>query len=392
MAYLAVVGSHSVNGVAALHTELLQQDLLKDFHEMWPERFNNKTNGVTPRRWLLAANPHLADAISHRIGEGWMKDLGELRKLEPFAEDKDFRVGVRRIKQHNKDDLAKFVQKELGIVIDPSSMFDVQVKRLHEYKRQLLNVLHIVYLYLKLKKDPHLALVPRTFIFAGKAAPAYFVAKTIIRLINAVGEVVNGDPQVNHLLKVAFLPNYRVSLAERIFPASDLSEQISTAGKEASGTGNMKFALNGALTIGTLDGANVEIRDEVGAENFFLFGLTAQEVLPLRSAGYRPRDHYEAVPELREVLDLIDSGFFSPDTPELFRGLIQSLLEHDEYFLLADFAAYVRCQEAVSAAYLQPDEWTRKTILNVARMGQFSSDRTIREYARDIWTALSVPW
>jgi starch phosphorylase len=249
-----------------------------------------------------------------------------------------------------------------------------------------------VYLYLKLKKDPHLALVPRTFIFAGKAAPAYFVAKTIIRLINAVAEVVNGDPQVNHLLKVVFLPNYRVSLAERIFPASDLSEQISTAGKEASGTGNMKFALNGALTIGTLDGANVEIRDEVGPENFFLFGLTAQEVQALRRAGYRPRDHYESVPELREVIDLIDSGFFSPETPELFRGLMASLLDHDEYFLLADFLPYVRCQERVSEAYLQPDEWTRKTVLNVARMGQFSSDRTIREYARDIWTAPSVPW
>jgi starch phosphorylase len=392
MAYLAVVGSHSVNGVAALHTQLLQQDLLKDFHEMWPERFNNKTNGVTPRRWLLAANPHLSDAITHRIGEGWMKDLSELRKLEPFAEDKDFRAGVRRIKQNNKDEFAKFVHKETGVSIEPSSMFDVQVKRLHEYKRQLLKVLHIVYLYLKLKKDPHLALVPRTFIFAGKAAPAYFVAKTIIRLINAVAEVVNGDPQVNHLLKVVFLPNYRVSLAERIFPASDLSEQISTAGKEASGTGNMKFALNGALTIGTLDGANVEIRDEVGPENFFLFGLTAQEVQALRRAGYRPRDHYESVPELREVIDLIDSGFFSPETPELFRGLMASLLDHDEYFLLADFLPYVRCQERVSEAYLQPDEWTRKTVLNVARMGQFSSDRTIREYARDIWTAPSVPW
>ncbi|HXN83870.1 MAG TPA: glycogen/starch/alpha-glucan phosphorylase [Myxococcales bacterium] len=392
MAYLAVVGSHSVNGVAALHTELLEQNLLHDFHEMWPERFNNKTNGVTPRRWLLAANPHLADAITHRIGEGWMKDLDELRKLEPFAEDPAFRAAVHHIKQHNKDEFAKFVEKEVGLPIDPRSMFDVQVKRLHEYKRQLLNVLHIVALYLKLKKDPQATMVPRTFVFAGKAAPAYFVAKTIIRLINAVAEVVNGDDQINRFMKVIFLPNYRVSLAERIFPASDLSEQISTAGKEASGTGNMKFALNGALTIGTLDGANVEIREEVGAENFFLFGLTAQQVSDLRRSGYRPRDYYEAIPELKEVLDFIGSGFFTPQAPDLFRDLVHSLLDHDEYFLLADFSAYAQCQEKVSTAFLDKEEWTRKCILNIARMGKFSSDRSIREYARDIWSAPSVPW
>jgi starch phosphorylase len=271
-------------------------------------------------------------------------------------------------------------------------MFDVQVKRLHEYKRQLLNVLHIVALYLRLKKDPQATMVPRTFIFAGKAAPAYFVAKTIIRLINAVAEVVNGDDQINRFMKVIFLPNYRVSLAERIFPASDLSEQISTAGKEASGTGNMKFALNGALTIGTLDGANVEIREEVGAENFFLFGLTAQEVFDLGRSGYRPRDYYEAIPELKEVLDFIGSGFFTPQAPDLFRDLVHSLLDHDEYFLLADFSAYVQCQESVSTAFLDKEEWTRKCILNIARMGKFSSDRSIREYARDIWSAPSVPW
>jgi len=390
MAYLAVVGSHSVNGVAALHTRLLEQYLLHDFHEMFPERFNNKTNGVTPRRWLLQSNPLLADAITARIGDGWPVDLEELHRLEPLAEDESFRREVREIKQRNKDALAAYIEKQTELEIDRGSLFDVQVKRLHEYKRQLLNVLHIVALYLQIKKDPGIQMVPRTFIFGGKAAPAYAAAKMIIKLINSVGEVVNVDPQVAGRLKVVFLPNYRVSLAEKIFPGSDLSEQISTAGKEASGTGNMKFALNGALTIGTLDGANIEIREEVGEENFFLFGLTADEVQDLWRRGYRPRDRYDQDPELKAVLDLIYSGFFEPDHPELFRPLVQSLLEHDPYLLLADFRSYVDCQAAVGKAYLDPERWTKMAILNIARMGKFSSDRTIREYARDIWQAQPV--
>ncbi len=391
MAYLAVVGSHSVNGVAALHTELLKADLLKDFNEMWPDRFNNKTNGVTPRRWLLAANPLLADAITSRIGEGWITHLEQLEKLVPHAEDPVFRNQVRGIKQGNKDQLAKYIEAANGVAVDRASIFDVQVKRLHEYKRQLLNVLHIVALYLRLKQDPEAPVVPRTFIFGGKAAPAYVTAKVIIKLINSVAGVINADPQVNEKLKVIFLGNYRVSLAERIFPASDLSEQISTAGKEASGTGNMKFALNGALTIGTLDGANIEMREEVGAENFFLFGLTAHQVSDLQKRGYRPRDYYEQNAELKGVLDLINSGFFEPDHPETFRPLMQSLLDHDPYMLLADFQSYLECQAKVSQAFLDPDRWARMAILNIARMGKFSSDRTIREYAAEIWRAAPVP-
>jgi starch phosphorylase len=391
MAYLAVVGSHSVNGVAALHTQLLKQDLLRDFNEMWPERFNNKTNGVTPRRWLLESNPLLSTAITERIGEGWAVNLDELRKLEPIADDEAFRAEFRDIKQRNKDQLASLIERENGFAIDRSSIFDVQVKRLHEYKRQLLNVLHIIALYLRIKNNPDIEMVPRTFIFGGKAAPAYVTAKLIIKLINSVAAVVNADPQMKERLKVVFLANYRVSLAERIFPGSDLSEQISTAGKEASGTGNMKFALNGALTIGTLDGANIEIRDEVGHENFFLFGLTAQEVQDVLHRGYRPRDHYEQNPELRAVLDLIQGGFFDHEHPELFRPIVQSLLEHDPYLLLADFASYADCQKRVEEAYRDKERWTRMAILNVARMGKFSSDRTIREYAEEIWKAQSVP-
>src|SRR5438477_2900850 len=391
MAYLAVVGSHSVNGVAALHTELLKANLLHDFHEMWPERFHNVTNGVTPRRWLLAANPLLADAITTRIGDGWITQLDQLGKLAEHADDPAFRSEVRGIKQRNKEHLARYIEAEHRVSIDRASMFDVQVKRLHEYKRQLLNLLHVVALYLRLKKNPDLQMVPRTFIFGGKSAPAYATAKLIIKLINSVASVVNADPQMNGKLRVVFLANYRVSLAERIFPASDLSEQISTAGKEASGTGNMKFALNGALTIGTLDGANIEIRDEVGHENFFLFGLTAQQVQELQRAGYRPREYYEQNAGLKAVLDLISSGFFEPDHPELFRPLIQSLLDQDTYMLLADFQSYVECQERVSKAFQDPDEWTRKAILNIAHMGKFSSDRSIREYAEQIWKARSVP-
>jgi starch phosphorylase len=391
MAYLATVGSHSVNGVAALHTELLKADLFRDFHEMFPERFHNLTNGVTPRRWLLTANPPLADAITARIGDGWITQLDQLAKLAEHAEDAAFRAEVRGIKQKNKEQLARYIEAEHRLSVDRSSIFDVQVKRLHEYKRQLLNVLHVVALYLRLKKNPDLAVVPRTVIFGGKSAPAYLAAKLIIKLINSVASVVNADPQVNGKLKVVFLANYRVSLAERIFPASDLSEQISTAGKEASGTGNMKFALNGALTIGTLDGANIEIRQEVGAENFFLFGLTASQVSEMHRSGYRPRDYYEQNAELRAVLDLIASGFFEPEHPEIFRPMVQALLDQDTYMLLADFQSYVDCQERVAKAFLDPDQWTRMAILNIAHMGKFSSDRSIREYAEQIWGARGVP-
>jgi starch phosphorylase len=390
MASLAVVGSHSVNGVAALHTDLLKQHLLHDFHELWPERFNNKTNGVTPRRWLLMANPQLADAITARIGDAWITDLDELKKLVPHAEDAQFRQQIRDIKRANKESFAAYLAAHHDLHIDPSSLFDVQVKRLHEYKRQLLNLLHVVALFLRIKRDTKADVVPRTFLFGGKAAPAYFTAKTIIKLINSVAAVVNGDPQMEGKLKVIFLPNYRVSLAERIFPASDLSEQISTAGKEASGTGNMKFALNGALTIGTLDGANIEIREEVGADNFFLFGMTAQEVTDLQRRGYRPRDFYEQNPELRAVLDLISSGFFEPENPGLFKPLIQNLLDVDTYMLLADFESYTECQKRVGEAYRDQEHWTRMAILNIANMGKFSSDRTIREYARDIWGTAAV--
>src|SRR5438067_6501897 len=320
-----------------------------------------------------------------------MTQLDQLAKLADHADDPAFRSEIRSIKQRNKEQLARYIEAEHGISIDRASMFDVQVKRLHEYKRQLLNLLHVVALYLRVKKNPNLEMVPRTFIFGGKSAPAYATAKLIIKLINSVAAVVNADPQMNGKLRVVFLANYRVSLAERIFPASDLSEQISTAGKEASGTGNMKFALNGALTIGTLDGANVEIREEVGADNFFLFGLTAQQVVDLQRSGYRPRDYYEKNAELKAVLDLIASGFFEPEHPDVFKPLVQSLLEQDTYMLLADFQSYADCQERVDKAFLDQDKWARMAILNIAKMGKFSSDRTIREYAAEIWRAAPVP-
>src|SRR5438067_6995720 len=320
-----------------------------------------------------------------------MTQLDQLAKLADHADDPAFRSEIRSIKQRNKEQLARYIEAEHGISIDRASMFDVQVKRLHEYKRQLLNLLHVVALYLRVKKNPDLPIVPRTFIFGGKAAPAYATAKLIIKLINSVASAVNKDPAVKGKLRVVFVANYRVSLAERIFPASDLSEQISTAGKEASGTGNMKFALNGALTIGTLDGANVEIREEVGAENFFLFGLTAQQVVDLQRSGYRPRDYYEQNAELKGVLDLVYSGFFEPDHPEVFRPLVQSLLDHDNYMLLADFQSYADCQARVSEAFTDPEKWTRMAVLNIAKMGKFSSDRSIRQYAEEIWRAKPVP-
>jgi starch phosphorylase len=386
MAHLAIVGSHSVNGVAALHTEILKNELFRDFYEMYPERFNNKTNGITQRRWLKMSNPRLSSLIDDYIGPGWTKNLYELEKLRAIASDPEFLERWQKVKRENKESLCRYILQHNHIEVDPESLFDVQVKRIHEYKRQLLNVLHIITLFNRIKDNPKTDVVPRTFIFAGKAAPAYAAAKLIIRLINAVAAVVNRDPDVAGRIKVVFLANYGVTLAEKIFPASDLSEQISTAGTEASGTGNMKFALNGALTIGTLDGANIEIMEEVGKENIFIFGMTAAEVSALRARGYNPREYYNNNRELRRVLDMIASGYFSPWAPELFTPLAESLLNlGDYYMLLADYAAYVACQEKVSELFRQKDEWARQAILNCAGMGKFSSDRTIDQYAREIW-------
>ena len=385
MAHLACVGSHAINGVAALHSDLLKTGLLRDFHEVAPEKFGNKTNGVTPRRFLVLSNPRLAGLIAGRLGDRFIRELDDLRRLEPLAEDAGFRAEWRDVKRHNKARLAALVRDRTGIVVDENTLFDIQVKRLHEYKRQLLNVLHIVTLYNRVRRAPEADLQPRTFVFGGKAAPGYYRAKLIIKLINSVAEIVNDDGAVAGRLKVVFFPNFNVKSAHRIYPAADLSEQISTAGLEASGTGNMKFAMNGALTIGTLDGANIEIRDQVGADNFFLFGLTSAEVQEAKRCGYRPRSFYEGDAELREVIDQIGGGRFSPGAPGLFQPLVESLLTDDEYLLLADYRAYVDCQERVSRAYADEEQWTRMSILNVARIGYFSSDRTIREYCRDIW-------
>ncbi|MDP9084344.1 MAG: glycogen/starch/alpha-glucan phosphorylase [Pseudomonadota bacterium] len=391
MAHLACVGSHAINGVAGLHSELLKTDVLKDFYELWPQKFSNKTNGVTPRRWMVLANPKLSDLITEHIGDAWIKDLALLRELEPFADSAEFRARWREIKHHNKQGFAALAHQRTGIIVDPNSIFDVLVKRIHEYKRQHLQVLHIVALYHRIKSHPALELQPRTFIFGGKAAPGYHLAKLMIKLITAVGDVVNRDPDVRERLKVVFLPNFNVTNGQRMYPAADLSEQISTAGKEASGTGNMKFCMNGALTIGTLDGANIEIREEVGAENFFLFGLSTPEVYALKAKGYRPMDYYNSNPGLRDVIDLIRSGFFSRGDVEQFRPLIDGLMYHDPYMLLADFQSYVECQAKVSETYADAERWTRMSILNTARSGKFSSDRTIREYCTDIWGVKPVP-
>lgn len=385
MAHLAIVGSHSINGVSSLHSKILQDDLFHDFYQMWPERFNNKTNGITQRRWLKYANRRMSDLISSKIGEGWITDLDELKKLRPFADDREFQQQWIAVKRANKQRLADHVLKQCGIGISPDSMFDCQTKRIHEYKRQLLNVLHVITRYNRIKDNPGLNTVPRTVIFSGKAAPSYQMAKLIIRLINAVGAVINNDPATNRRLKVVFLPNYNVSLAELIFPAADLSEQISTAGTEASGTGNMKYALNGALTIGTLDGANIEIMEEVGRENIFIFGMTTQEVNNLKTTGYRPQDLYYSNQELKQAIDMIGNGTFSPGDPGLFNPITEALLGVDNYLLLADYASYIDCQEDVDKLFLQPYEWARTSILNTAGMGKFSSDRTIAEYAREIW-------
>ncbi|MGO8858945.1 MAG: glycogen/starch/alpha-glucan phosphorylase [Steroidobacteraceae bacterium] len=386
MAHLATVGSHAVNGVAALHSDLLKTSVLQDFCELWPERFSNKTNGVTPRRFLALANPRLRELITGSIGDRWVAHLYELKKLEGFIDDASFRQSWRAVKQANKQRLAAYLRKHTGVELDPTWLFDIQVKRIHEYKRQHLNVLHIVTLYHRLKQNPALDIPPRAFIFGGKAAPGYFIAKRIIKLINAVAETVNNDPTVNTRLKVAFMPNFNVKNAHLVYPAADLSEQISTAGKEASGTGNMKFMLNGALTIGTLDGANVEMREEVGADNFFLFGLTATDVERVQREGYRPAAYIEVNAELRAVLDLIASGHFSRGDAEVFRLLVGNLCYSDPFLVLADYAAYVACQEQVSAAWKETERWERMSILNVARGGKFSSDRAIREYCDEIWT------
>ncbi|MBI4780059.1 MAG: glycogen/starch/alpha-glucan phosphorylase [Oscillatoriophycideae cyanobacterium NC_groundwater_1537_Pr4_S-0.65um_50_18] len=391
MAHLACVGSHAVNGVAALHTELVKQDLFRDFYELWPEKFQNKTNGITPRRWLLMSNPELSALITEKIGGNWVKQLDELKKLEAYVDDLEFRSRWRQIKQARKASFASYIHRSNGIEIDPNSLFDIQIKRIHEYKRQLLNVLHVIALYNQIKDNPSIDVVPRTVIFGGKAAPGYFMAKMVIKLVNSVADVVNNDPDVAGRLKVIFVANYSVSLGQFAYPASDLSEQISTAGKEASGTGNMKFALNGSLTIGTLDGANVEIREEVGAENFFLFGLTAQEVVDLKAKGYKPQDYYHSNPALKRVVDQLASGFFSPKDPGLFMPIVSSLLNSDEYMLFADFQAYVDCQARAAEAYRDQDNWTRMSILNVANMGKFSSDRAIAEYCTDIWHVQPVP-
>ncbi|MCY1020642.1 glycogen/starch/alpha-glucan phosphorylase [Pyxidicoccus sp. MSG2] len=390
MAHLAVVGSHSVNGVAALHTDLLRRDVLPDFAAMYPERFNNKTNGVTPRRWLAWCNPRLSKLITSRIGDGWATDLDQLRKLEPHAEDPAFRKAFRDVKRANKEDLSQHIRDLRWVQLNPDAIFDVQIKRLHEYKRQLLNAVHIVALWMKARRDPSSIIHPRAFIFGAKAAPGYHLAKLTIRLINGIAEVVNSDAGTTGL-QVVFAPNYRVSLAERIIPAADVSEQISTAGMEASGTGNMKLMLNGALTLGTLDGANVEIRDAVGDENFFLFGLTADEVIARKREGYRPRDEYNRHLELREALDLISTGFFSPEDKHLFKPLVDSLLDEDRYFVLADFMAYMAKQEEVVRAYQDAEGWAKKCIINVARGGIFSSDRTIKQYAEEIWHIQKTP-
>ena len=386
MAHLAIIGSHAVNGVAELHTRLRREKELKDFDELYPGKFSNKTNGVTPRRWLLAANPDLSELITRHIGDVWITDLNQLRKLGPLIDNPDFIQAWQVVKRKNKDRLAQITLNLTGVSVDPASIFDIQVKRIHEYKRQLMNILHVVYCWLNIRQQTDHAFHPRTFFFGGKAVPSYATAKMIIRLICHIWEMINRDTLTEKQIKVVFLPNYRVSLAKKIFPASDVSERISTAGYEASGTSNMKFALNGALTVGTMDGANVEIQEEVGPENIFIFGLTADEV-PVIRPSYNPTDYYEKDPVLKQAIDLIREGFFSPEEPGLFKPLMEGLVNEDRFFVLADFESYHQCQMKVDALYRDRESWTAKAILNVAMAGKFSSDRTILEYNRDIWKA-----
>jgi starch phosphorylase len=386
MANLAIIGSHTVNGVAELHSHILQKEIFPEFNAIYPGKFISITNGITPRRWIIQINPQLSDLISSVIGTRWQYDLWELKKLVPLADDPEFRREWRRVRLFNKERLARYIQRRVGFTVNTASMFDVQAKRIHEYKRQLLNVLHVIALYQRLVRDPSSVTVPRTVIFAGKAAPGYFMAKILIKLIHAVADIVNRDPICRDRLAVLFLPNYCVSQAEKLVPAADLSEQISTAGMEASGTGNMKFALNGALTIGTLDGANIEIRDEVGEENVFIFGLRAEEVTDLKKSGYDPGRYYREDPVLAQVLDAIRSGHFSPEEPDLFAPIVEELLYRgDRYLVLADFRDYLRAQDEAAQLFLDPERWTRCSILNTSNMGRFSSDRAIQEYAEKIW-------
>lgn len=390
MAHLCVVGAHSVNGVAALHSDLLKKHVLVDFYEFFPGKFNNKTNGITPRRWLAKCNPALSDLITEKIGEGWETKLDKLKALEAFADDATFQKRWKAVKREAKARLADYVLRENGVRLNPDALFDVQIKRLHEYKRQLLNLLHVIHLYRKIKANPKAEFTPRVVLFGAKAAPGYAMAKLIIRLINSVATVVNSDPDVGDKLKVLFLANYRVSLAEKIIPAADLSEQISTAGLEASGTGNMKLSLNGALTIGTWDGANIEIAEEVGEENCVMFGMKTEDVAALKAKGYKPNEFIEANDDLKQVVELIEKGFFSPEKPDLYAPITEHLRRKDTYYLAADFADYVRAQEDAAKGYQDEKAWVRRSILNTARMGKFSSDRTIEEYAKDIWGVQSV--
>ena len=385
MPYLSIVGSHTINGVAELHTELLKTTVFKDFYKLFPERFQNKTNGITPRLWLRNVNPELSKIITAKIGDGWITDLQQLRQLEAFADEPEFQQSWRSVKRLKKEQLAYWLKQNGGISIDPESLFDVQIKRIHEYKRQLLNILHVIFIYNQMLEHPELPFVPRTFLFGGKAAPGYYIAKLIINLANDVARVVNHDPAMQDRLKVVFVPNYNVSVAEKIIPATDISQHISTAGTEASGTGNMKFVLNGALILGTKDGANIEIAEEVGAENIFTFGMSSDEVSSLAKSGYNPRVSYQHNPGLREALSMINTGYFNRDKPHLYNDLYNSLVFEDKYMLLEDFASYVECQQRVIKTWQEPEKWTRMSILNTAASGKFSSDRTIAEYAKDIW-------
>jgi starch phosphorylase len=386
MAHLAIAGCHSVNGVAAVHSRLVATELVPDFHEFWPDRFNNKTNGVTPRLWLLAANPMLASLITEAIGDGWITRLDQLRELEPFAADAAFQEKFHAVKQSNKRRLTQWIRRTLGESVNSETLFDVHVKRIHEYKRQLLNVLHIIFDYLRLTDDGILPVQARTYLFSGKAAPGYYLAKQVIQLIHDVARVIGQDPRCRDHLKVTFLPDYRVSLAEMIIPAADLSEQISTAGMEASGTSNMKFAMNGALTIGTLDGANIEIRDEVGAENFILFGHTVDEIRNMQRSGHRPYEVYQRNSAVRRVIDALRENRFCPEFPGRYGWICDRLLADGEtYFHLADLESYLKAHDEAAVLYCSRSKWTEKSILNTARIGKFSSDRTIMEYAREIW-------
>jgi len=390
MANLAIVGTFAVNGVAELHTHILKTRIFPDFHKIYPKKFLCVTNGITPRRWIRAANPELSKLITSKIGEDWVRDLSQLKKLEQFVDDASFRKKWREVKMYNRRILIDYIKDENNIDVNPDSIFDVQVKRFHEYKRQLLNVLHVITLYNRIKDNPKLKIVPRTVIFGGKAAPAYYAAKMVIKLINSVADVVNNDPDVGDKLKVVFLKNYSVTLAEKIIPASDLSEQISVAGLEASGTGNMKFAANGALTIGTMDGANIEILEEVGKENIFIFGLLAEEVVELKARGYNPRKYYESNPSLKRVIDMIASNYFNPKEPGIFNDMINGLMNVDYYCVFADYQAYIDTQDRVAKEFLDQEEWTKKSIYNVARIGKFSSDRAVSEYAKKIWNVKPV--